>query len=414
MARFRYSAVGQGGETIQGSIDGPSETAVLRRIRDLGYYPTSVTPVRKTSGGKIYVEELPGVRHLHRLLSGGRVRPRTMALFTRQMAVLHRAGIPLVRALQIVHEQTRSANLRRAVEAVIRDVESGEPLHRAMAAHPAVFSELTCRMVKAGESAGALEAVLFRLAEYQKKRVSIRSKVRSALMYPAVVFTLAAAIVSLILIFVIPRFQEIYESFNADLPGPTLVLIAVSEWIRAYLVAIGPATLVCLILYRFLRRTERVGYVEDTIKLRIPLVGDLFLKSAIARMTRTLSTLLEAGVPVLEALETASGTTGNRKVGRGLVGVRSLLREGETLTNAVQSESVFPPMLVHMVSVGEEAGDIDTMLNEIADVYEQEVDDLVNGLTDILEPLSLVVLGVIIGAIVIALYYPIFGFIRHL
>jgi type IV pilus assembly protein PilC len=409
MARFRYSAVTPGGKTVRGHIEGSNESAVIHRLRERGCFPTQVTPIKGSSGGQIYVEELPGIRFFHRLISGGGVRPRALSLFTRQMAVLYKAGIPLVKALTITREQTRSANLRRVLGEVIGDVEAGMSLHDGFARHPKVFPAVYCEMVRAGEVSGALDTVLYRLAEFQKKRLSLRSKVRSALMYPAVVLALASIVVGIVLVFVIPRFQEIYDSMERPLPAPTQAFIAVSEWIRSH----GPLAVAMIfgavVLIRLLRRTNWGGWIEDWTKIRIPLLGVLLWKSAIARMTRTLATMLDAGVPILEALETVSATTGNRLVGKAVVRVRAALRQGENLADAMRQEAVLPSMLVHMVSVGEEAGALDTMLGEIADVYEQEVDDLVNGLTDILEPLAIVALGIVIGAIVIALYYPIFG-----
>lgn len=412
MARYRYTAVAPGGKSVRGHIEGAGEAAVVARLRELGYFPTRITPIKRSSTRHFYVEELPGIRLLHRLISGGGIRPRTLALFTRQVAVLYKAGIPLVRALTIAREQSRSANLRRALTDVVGDVEAGMPLHQALAAHPTVFPRLYCQMVKAGETSGALESILHRLAQFQKKRLSLRSKVRSAMMYPAVVLTLATIVVGIVLVFVIPRFQKIYDSLGRELPGPTQTLITVSEWIRNHGPVVAGIVFGGVVLIRILRRTDWGGYLEDWTKIRVPLVGVLFWKAAIARMTRTLATMLEAGVPILEALETVSTTTGNRVVGKGVVKLRAALRQGESVTEAMQAEAVFPAMLAHMVSVGEEAGALETMLEDIADVYEQEVDDLVSGLTDILEPLAIVVLGIVIGAIVIALYYPIFALPR--
>jgi len=328
------------------------------------------------------------------------------------MAVLSRAGIPLARALAISREQSRSANLRRALADVLSDIEAGSTLYQAMERQPRVFPPLYAQMVKAGETSGALDTIFFRLADLQKKRLMLRSKIRGAMMYPAVVFALAAIVVGIVMVFVVPQFEVIYASFNQPLPDATLALIAVSNWVRSHVGLLVGTILGIWILFRFVRRTGRGGMAADRVKLGLPLVGGLYWKAAVARMARTLCTLLDAGVPILEALETVAGTTGNRAVGRGALRVRLALRQGESVADAFRAETVFPSMLVHMLSVGEEAGALDTMLSEIADVYEQEVDDLVGGLTDILEPLALVVLGITIGAIVIALYYPIFSLIR--
>ena len=377
------------GKKIKGEMRAGGQAVVNATLRRQGI---NVTKVRK-----------------QRLGGGSKVTEKDIALFTRQMATMMKAGVPLLQAFDIVgkgHSNTRVTKLLMDIKA---DVETGSSLAAAFRKHPLHFDALYCNLVQAGEQAGILETLLDRLATYKEKILAIKSQIKAALFYPVAVIVVAFIITAVIMIFVIPAFKQVFTSFGADLPAPTLVVIAISDtfvefWYLIFGVILGG-------LWGFFelwKRSKAVQIAMDRSLLRLPVFGDLIKKSVIARWTRTLSTMFAAGVPLVEALDSVGGASGNYVYQIATKQIQQEVSTGTSLTAAMQNANVFPNMVVQMTSIGEESGSLDNMLSKVADFYEQEVDDAVKALSSLMEPIIMVVLGVLIGGMVVAMYLPIF------
>lgn len=340
---------------------------------------------------------------------GPRIRPKDISLFTRQMATMMKAGVPLLQSFDIVGRGNPNANLARLLEDIRMDVETGTSLSAAFRKFPNHFSSLYCNLIEAGEAAGILDAVLERLALYMEKIEGIKSKLRSALMYPVAVLLVALIVVAVIMIFVIPSFRDIFSSFGADLPAPTLLVIAISEFFVGYWwVMLGVLALATVALTRAWKTSQKLHDVVDRVSLRLPIFGDLIYKTVVARWTRTLATMFAAGVPLVDALESVGGAAGNSVYAQATDRIRQEVSAGTSLTSAMTGTQVFPSMVLQMTAIGEESGSLDQMLGKAADFFEAEVDDMVAGLSSLLEPIIIVVLGTIIGSIVVAMYLPVF------
>jgi len=406
MATFLYQAMDKGGKEIRGRIKAGGEAIVVERLREMGYFPTQVKKIRSERAGDVNLEQLPGIRQLYRLLTGGRVRLQTLSAFTRELATLIGAGLPLLRSLEILSRHVKSTNLQRALDDVRGSVESGCDLSEGLARHPEIFSPLYVNMIRAGEIGGALEEILNRLATYQEKTAAVRGKILSALYYPVSVLVIATGLVTLILTFIVPRLQEIYEGLGVRLPALTRLLIEMSQVVRYQaLWVIGGGILALLILWQF-GKTRLGRRVLDQVRLSLPVLGVLVRKAAVARFARTLATLLDAGVPILQALVIVRDACGNSVLARASEDIHAGIREGGLIAEALERHAVFPELVVQMVAVGEETGTLDHMLNKVAESYERQVDHLIDGLTALIEPVLIVMLGVLIGFIVIALYMP--------
>ena len=342
------------------------------------------------------------------MITRGSVGHKHLTAFTRQLATLIGAGLPLRRSLEILEEQTESTNLKTALEQIVEDIESGSTFSEGLGKHPSVFNKLYVNMVRAGEVSGALEQVLERLAIFAEKRAALRSKIRSAMIYPVIVVLLATVIVAIILIFVVPKFQDIYGGLGGKLPGMTLLLVAASDIIMHRAPLVFGVIAVIIILYWRINKTKMGKTFFDKVKLKLPVFGKLLQKAAIASFSRTFGTLLDTGVPILQSLIIVKDTASNEVVAKAMVDVHASIREGETISEPMRNHAVFPPLVVHMIAVGEETGAIDSMLMKVAEAYEREVEDAVDALTALIEPLLIVFLGIIIGFIVVALYLPIF------
>ncbi|MFH1741121.1 MAG: type II secretion system F family protein [bacterium] len=408
MAMYQYKALDKGGKEIRGSIDATGEEAVVERLRGMGYFATEVSKL-KSGMGQMALEDLPIIRGLSKLISRGKVGLKDLSAFTRQLATLVGAGLPLLRSLQILYEQVENRNLKDAIFAMIASVEGGSTLSEAMAKHPRIFNRLFVNMIKAGELGGALEQVLERLALFSEKAAAVRSKVKGAMWYPAVVITIALSVVSIILIFVVPKFADMFSGLGADLPVLTQYLVDFSDWIvqnwyKPIIVVIS-----VIVALRMFTSTEFGAYVMDRIKLRLPIFGTILQKSAVARFARTFGTLLDTGVPILQTLLIVKDTSGNEVIARAMVDIHASIRDGDTVNEPMRAFPVFPPLVIHMIAVGEETGALDKMLIKVAEAYEREVDDAVDGLAKLIEPLLIVMLGGIIGTVVVALYLPIFS-----
>ena len=388
-AVYEWEGKDRNGKIVRGEIRAGGENQVIASLRRQGILPSKIKK--------------------RRMRSGKRIKPKDIALFTRQLATMMKAGVPLLQAFDIVGRGSTNASVTKLLNDVRSDVESGSSLSTAFRRHPMHFNALYCNLVEAGETAGILEGLLDRLATYMEKTEAIKSKIRSALMYPISVVIVAFVVVVVIMIFVIPAFKEVFSSFGADLPGPTLLVIAISEffvkWWWLVFSGIGGG------LYFFFqawKRSEKMQKFMDRLLLRIPIFGALIDKSCVARWTRTLATVFAAGVPLVEALDSVGGASGNAVFADATVKIQQEVSTGTSLTVAMSDANVFPSMVIQMCAIGEESGSIDHMLSKAADFYEAEVDEAVAGLSSLMEPIIIVFLGTIIGGIVVAMYLPIF------
>jgi type IV pilus assembly protein PilC len=386
---FLWEGKDKAGKLVRGEMRAGGEALVNATLRRQGIL---VTKVKK-----------------QRIGGGGKVGEKDIALFTRQLATMMKAGVPLLQSFDIVTKGAAKPAVAKLLNEIRLEVETGSPLASAFRKYPLYFDALFCNLVQAGEQAGILENLLDRLATYKEKIIAIKSKIKSALFYPIAIIAVAFIITAVIMIFVIPAFKQVFTSFGADLPAPTLLVMAISDWFVSYWYIIFPA--IAGGIYGFLeswKRSLAVQIFMDRLMLRMPLFGDLVRKSSIARWTRTLSTMFAAGVPLVEALDSVGGAAGNYVYAVATRQIQKDVSTGTSLTVAMQSSSVFPAMVIQMCSIGEETGALDAMLSKVADFYEQEVDDAVEALSSLMEPMIMVVLGTLIGGMVIAMYLPIF------
>ena len=346
-----------------------------------------------------------------RKLGRGRsIKAKDLTTFTRQMATMLRAGVPLLQSFDIVGRSHPNPSMARLITDIRNDVETGTSLSAAFRKYPKYFDHLYCNLVEAGEEAGMLELILDRLATYQEKTLAIRGKIKSALTYPIAVMIVAMIVVTIIMLFVVPTFQDVFAQFGANLPAPTLVVIAISNFfVHYWWVVFGTLFIGGYFLLQSWKRSDKVKEFVDRTMLRLPVFGDLVLKGTLARWTRTLSTMFGAGVPLVEALDSVGGASGNIVYQHATEKIQHDVSSGASLTLSMQTTGVFPPLVLQMASIGEESGSLDQMLAKAADIYEAEVDELVKALSSLLEPIIIVVLGILIGGLVIAMYLPIFN-----
>lgn len=402
MPEFLYEALDKGGKQVKGVIEASSDEVIIEKLHGMGYYPLRVVPHKKKMG-ELDLFALPVLRNIFH-----RIRFKHIVTFTRQLATLIDAGLPILRSLFILQEQSESIIFKQKISLMAKDIESGSSLSEAMAKHPKVFDKLFVNMVRAGEIGGVLESVLNKIAEFLEKRQALNSKVRSAMMYPVVVMIMAGSIVGYILVSIIPRFAAIFQQLGADLPGPTMMLVHISNILVHHGIWVIVGLILLYLALSKINKTKGGKITFDRLKLKVPAVGELLRKIAIARFADTLATLINSGVPILQALDIVRDTSGNEVVSRAMEKVYNSVKDGETIHEPLSESKVFPPLVIHMVAVGEETGAIDHMLTKVAEAYEREVNDTVDALTSILEPLLIVFLGVIIGTIVVALYLPYF------
>jgi len=386
---FEWEGKDRNGKPVRGEVRAAGENQVQATLRRQG----------------VLVQKLKK----RRTASAKRIKPKDIAIFTRQLATMMKAGVPLLQSFDIVGRGNPNPSVNKLLNQVRTDVETGTSLSAAFRKHPLYFNALYCNLVEAGEAAGILDDLLDRLASYMEKTEAIKSKVKSALMYPAAVIVVAFVVVVVIMIFVIPAFKEVFSSFGADLPAPTLLVIAISEFFVAYWwIVFGALGGGFYFFMQAWKRNVKVQRVMDRALLKMPIFGTLVEKSTVARWTRTLSTMFAAGVPLVEALDSVGGASGNSLYADATAQIQREVSTGTSLTMAMNNARIFPSMVLQMTSIGEESGSLDHMLGKAADFYEQEVDDMVAGLSSLMEPIIIVVLGVIIGGIVVAMYLPIF------
>jgi len=397
MAVFKYKARNNLGKIIEGVIEAENENSAAATLRQRRLEVISVS-----AGGGI----LAVLGNLTK--SGGKVTTKDVVVFSRQFSTMVNAGLPILQGLTIVAEQAENPDFRKVMAKVRDDISNGIPLSEAMGKFPKVFSTLYVNMVKAGEQGGILDVIFERLSEYMEKAEGVARKVKSAMMYPMVVMTVAVVVVIFLMMKVVPTFAEVFESFGGKLPWPTQIVMDLSNFLANRWYVLLGATVGTLVVVTLYRKTKAGAYNWDAMMLKLPVFGALVQKSAIAKFARTLGTLIKSGVPIMDALETVAKTAGNLVVERAVNKARESVREGKTLTQPLKESKVFPPMVTQMINVGEETGALDTMLSKISDFYEEEVDTAVDGLTSIIEPILIVFLGGTIGFIVVAMFMPMF------
>ena len=386
---YEWEGKDRNGKLVRGETRASGENQVQASLRRQGVTPSKIKK-RRTGGG-------------------GTIRPKDLAIFTRQLATMMKAGVPLLQAFDIVGRGNPNPRVTKLLNDIRTDVETGTSLSVAFRKFPLYFDNLYCNLVEAGESAGILDQLLDRLAVYMEKTEAIKSKIKSALMYPITVLIVAFVVVSVIMIFVIPAFKEVFANFGGELPMPTLVVIAMSEFfIKYWYLIFGGLGGGVYFFMEAWKRNERMQDVMDRIMLKLPIFGVLVEKSCIARWTRTLSTMFAAGVPLVEALDSVGGAAGNSVFARATTRIQHEVSTGTALTVAMTNANLFPSMVLQMCSIGEESGSIDHMLAKAADFFEAEVDDMVAGISSLMEPIIIVILGTVIGGIVVAMYLPIF------
>ncbi len=337
-----------------------------------------------------------------------KVNQRSIAVFTRQLATMIDAGLPLVQSLDILSSQQESKAFKAILREIKEDVEGGATFAGALKKHPDTFNELYTNLIVAGEEGGILDNILLRLSSYIEKAVALKKKVRSALVYPSVIIGVAIAVVMILVIFVIPVFEQMFKSAGQTLPLPTLIVLALSKFIKTYIVILIPVIILSILLIKKFYKTEKGQTLIDRFLLKLPVFGMVLNKISVARFSRTLGTLVSSGVPILDGLNIVSKTSGNKIIEIAIQNARASIREGETISDPLGRSGVFPPMVIQMISIGESTGSLDTMLSKIADFYEEEVDIAVTNMTSLLEPFLMVFLGVVIGGVVISMYLPIF------
>jgi type IV pilus assembly protein PilC len=424
MPTFQYEAMNAAGQEVKDEIEAPNTEEAIGKIRGLGYFPTKV---RQKGGAKKVTTAAPGAKK--KRASVGKVGTKQLTAFTRQLSTLMDAGLPILRSLRILEQQQKPGAMRVALRNVGEDVEGGATLSEAMSRFPKAFDRLYCNMIAAGEAGGVLDVILQRLAEFMEKAQKLKRKVIGAMIYPCVVVGFAVLIVAGIMYFVVPKFKQIFLDFGASLPGPTKVLLAMSDFMIgktkdasgkevdalipgwAY-IFISPV--VAFIVFKMIRKIKAGRVIMDTAVLKVPILGAILGKTAVARFTRTLGTLIAAGVPILEAITITKDTAGNEVFVTALGKVHDSIREGESFAAPLKAAKVVDALVVNMVDVGEETGDLDKMLIKVADNYDDEVETLVASLVSLLEPIMVIFLGVMVGFIVISLFLPMVSLINNL
>lgn len=396
---YTYTVRDLGGKVVTGTLTADSQQLLVSRLREMGYTPLKIG--MQSSGGvkrEIHLRRTPKLKDL--------------AVFSRQFATMVNSGLPILRALSILEQQTESRLISKATATVRQDVERGSSLSAGMANHPKVFNNLYVAMVRSGETGGVLEAVLERLADNLEREVSLRNRIRSAMTYPVVVAGFVTLILLAMLIFIVPQFKDIYATLGGNLPLPTRMLLKVSQVLTTYFWVVGLVVAGLVVAVKRYKKTEAGQAAWDRLKLKVPVFGELFRKTALARFARVLGVLNRSGVPILQSLEVVSETVNNSLISKAVLDVQQSVKGGESLSKPLARHGVFPPMVVQMLAVGEETGALDTMLEKVGDFYDDEVTATVDSLTSLIEPVMIFIVGGAVGLAVIALYLPMFNIIN--
>jgi len=425
MPRFAYVALDSRGQESTGLVDAASTNDAIGQLRQAGYFPTTVyeegqgsaTLKKVQRGTKAAAATASGTKKKGIVLFEKKtVKPKVLMVFTRQLATLIDAGLPLLRGLNVLAKQERDVCLKNTINQIADSVQGGATFSESLEQHPKIFNKLFVNMVKAGELGGVLELVLGRLAEFQEKAQKVKNKVKSAMIYPVIVLSLAMVIMAFLFVFIVPKFESIFHDMLGDkpLPGITQFVIGVSGFMQHHWLILLGGIFALIFGYKFISKTSGGRAVIDRIALRTPLFGDLTRKSSISRFTRTLGTLVTSGVPILQALNITRETADNTVIANAITQVHDSVKEGESIVQPLEASGAFPPMVISMIDVGEETGQLPEMLLKIAEVYDDEVDNAVAGLTSMLEPIMIVLLAVIVGTIMIALFMPLISIIGGL
>jgi len=398
MPEFSYKAKLTSGSTTAGTIEAPNQRSAMDKLKSQNMIVMEITESSKSP--------LDALNKYNPFAP--KTKSKDIVLFSRQLSTLVSAGVPLVQGLTILGEQIENPAFKTVIEKVREDIEGGVTIADALGKHPDSFTDLYVSMVRAGEVGGILDTILERLSNYLEAAEALKSKIKGAMMYPLVVSIIAGAVTIFLLVGVIPTFKEVFAGFGAELPAPTQVLINISEGLQKYFWAVIVVPILAFVGFKQIRKTEWGLNYFDEKALKLPMFGILLRKVAVAKFTRTLGTLVRSGVPILQALDTVARTSGNKVVEKAIYSARESIREGERISDPLKRSGVFPPMVIQMISVGEETGNLDIMLTKIADFYDQEVDVAVKGLTSMIEPIVIVVMGVVIGSIVICMFMPMF------
>jgi type IV pilus assembly protein PilC len=390
--QFAYKAKDSAGKTVEGLVDAPDQKAAIARVRERKLNVIEINPAKAK---KPFFKP--------------KVENKDVVIFSRQLSTLVSAGVPIVQGLNILEEQAENPAFRTVVAALRVDIEAGLSIADAMKKHPQAFTELYVSMIRAGEVGGILDTILERLSGFLESAEQLRAKVKSAMMYPTVVFSAAGLITIFLIVFVIPIFKDIFGSFGKELPFLTQMIINLSDFLRTKLLYALPVIGLGIWGFKKWAKTVQGQDKLDEIALKLPVFGIILKKVAVAKFTRTLGTLIKSGVPILQGLETVAKTAGNRTIEKAIMVAYNSIKDGGRIADPLKKSGIFPPMVIQMISVGEETGGLDNMLNKIADFYDEEVDVAVKGLTSMIEPLIMIVLGVVIGTIVIAMFMPMFG-----
>ena len=415
MPNFEYTALDAKGEQTSGVLSANNKDEATQQLRSQGYYPTSIEEEGK-AGKKSKAPAKKGRKKgsslTNKSFGAGRVKPKNLMIFTRQLATLIDSGLPLLRSLTVLHKQEPNPLLKTTISNLADSVQGGATFSESLATHPKVFNKLYVNMVKAGELGGVLEIVLNRLAEYQEKAQKLKNKIVSAMVYPIIVMFIAVAILVFLMIFIVPKFKEMFQETDEELPMISQIVFGLSEfmisnpYVVPNVVFIFIIGFILVILFNIWGRTKTGRRMIDTMKLRLPIFGDIQRKSSVSRFARTLGTLVTSGVPILQALNITRDTAGNVVISTAISKVHEAVKEGESIVTPLEASGVFPNMVISMVDVGEETGQLPEMLLKVADVYDDEVDNAVTALTSILEPIMIVVLALVVGSVVFALFLP--------
>lgn len=420
MPSFTYTALNDRGSEQAGKIEAPDVRQAGLQLRSRGLFPTQVSPATGSSGDGPAVaprsRSFAGWPSAVRLPFIPAVRSRDLAAFTRQLGTLLHAGMPLLRGLQVLARQERNPALRRVIDALAENIRSGTALSDSMGQHERLFDRLYISMIRAGEAGGVLDTVLDRLARFQEKSLQLKGKVKAAMLYPLIVLLVAVAILAGLLVFVVPKFKQIFADLlkGAPLPPLTQGVLTISDVMRHHVVVVVVGMVGTFFVFQFVRRQAPVARWLDGLAIKLPMFGDLVLKAVIARFGRTLGTLLASGVPILPALLIARDTCGNARVASAITSVHDRVKEGASVAGPLAEASVFPPLVPSMIEVGEHSGQLAEMLNKVADIYEDEVDNAVAGLSSLIEPILILFLAVVVGTVVIALFLPIIRIVQML
>jgi type IV pilus assembly protein PilC len=428
MPKYDYVALDSRGAETKGSLEVATQNEAISRVKEMGLFPTKIAEATKVvdkaaaksakGKGKAPAKgaKKPGIQINLKIPGlGGKVKPKVLTTFTRQLATLVDAGLPLLRGLRVLEKQERNANLKKILGELSLSIEGGSTFSEGLAQHPKVFNRLFINMVKAGELGGVLEVVLKRLAEFSEKAQKIKGKVKAALFYPVAVMIVAFGILILLMVWVVPQFQQVFAGMQMKMPWFTLFVLAISNTIKDHILATMGGVIVAVVIFLLIINKTKLGrLLWDKFTLNMPALGPVISKVAISRFTRTLGTLVSSGVPILQALTIVKETAGNVVIANAIVKVHESVKEGETITAPMEASGVFPPMVVSMVDVGEQTGAMPEMLLKIADNFDEEVDNAVSAMTSLLEPIMIVFLAVIVGSIVIAMFLPLINMISNL